>query len=669
MFLPSSLGMVLPRALLDPIDESLWNPAESPPGSAFGEATAFEGVNLGTVLTCEVIGDIHSLCYYRASAAMAATGTLSLWKIGGGADDVLLAQVAFSGHSGTGWRVVALPASVKSSPAYVYVVSLWTPAVSGTLTYIGTANYFADRGHFSENNFLYATVSNGQFDIARRFLRRNGLYKYGPAARPTEEFGSTNYWVDLVINARPKPIPPLPPIVLKWPIPDGYPNLTNTGVDPDTTFTVEEEDIGTTVDGQVIEDLEVHGIIAVRNSNVTIQNCKFRSVGPYIIYILPGTTGTVIQDCDIDGIGRNNLNVSAIACFGDNVQLLRNNLYRIENGISMSGSNHLVKDNFLHNLRAGPGGPPHYDGLQCDGNNNSLTVEHNTIFNENGDTSTVMLDNNNGPSDTVTVKDNYLAGAGYTCYYDARFHPEQPLSNVTYLRNIMRQGGYGYFSINGGTPVRQGNQFLDHGGLYDNPPPGGFTIGQAVPECFFGLEPDLPGSVVGETVPAATGLTLGVSFTVPRNSLVTAVKFARPGASSCFTAKIGLWRWLGANKSEGVALLGTRTIENVGRTSWVAWNFEPPLAVNAHDNLLVGVFIPRGTDGKVWYIQNYNVFAANVPSQYATLTAFNGVGTALNGFVGCNGMYAYGADLTAPINSGEDATNYYVDPIVSAPWS
>jgi hypothetical protein len=660
--------MSLPRALLDPIDEAIFYPDIVPVSAGTSEAEAV-GINLGCVITAQAIGDIHTLAYYRVSG-MAATGTLSLWKIGGGVADVLLAQVAFSGHSGTGWRVVPLPTPVRSNPAYGYVVSLWTPAQGGTITYVADSGYFTNRGTYSENAFLYAMVSNGQTD-GRGFEHRNGLFKYGALARPDQTFGNANYWLDAIINARPKPIPPLPPIVIKWPIPAGYPSLANTGPDPDTVFTVELEDVSSTADGQIIENLEVHGIIAVHHSNVTVRNCLIRSVGPFLVYIYADTTGTIVEDCEIDGIGRGNSNSSGIFVQGTNAQILRNNVYRVENGMSFTGSGHLARDNFIHNLRASGGDPPHYDGMQCDGLNGDFTVEHNTIFNENGDTAgCVMLDNIAGPSDNVLIQDNYGGGGGFTMYCAGSFPPVGTLTNVRYYRNLMRQGGYGYWYIQEATPIRQGNQFVDHGLIFDSAPPGGFSIGQTVPECFFSVEGGISGSLVGETVPSGTGVTLGLSFQPNKAGTITGVKLYRPSGSSSTSVKIGIWRWLGANKTGGTELIATRALENVSRKGqWVYWAFETPIAVAAHENLLVGVFIPRGTDGKCWYGAGNGSFPSDVPSQYGTLLAFNNSGAVINGFVGCNGMYEYGTDIVAPVKAGASGSNYYVDPIFSAAWS
>jgi hypothetical protein len=670
MFLPGSLGLVLPRALLDPIDESLWYPDTVPfEGAQTGIADEV-GYNMGAQIWFLTIGDIHKLCYFRVADVMSPNGSLSLWTIHNHTD-VMLVRVDFTGHSGTGWRAVDIPTPIKSDPQKVYVVALWMPAIDtfegGSITVPRTENYFTNKGVLSEHRFVYAQVSNGQDDPAG-FFHRNGLFKTGAFARPTETYTNENYWIDVVINARPQPIPPIPPVVIKWPIPAGYPSLDNTGPDPDTVFTPALETVNSSADGEVIENLDVASNIVVNHNNVTVQNCKVRSIASYKIYIGPLTSGVIVQDCELDGIGRNNGGDNGIGVAGVDVQILRNNIYRIENGISVFGGPPiLIKDNFIHNLRAGPE-HPHYDGLQCDGGNSGLTIEHNTIFVEHNDTSAIMIDNVSGASDDILVTDNYLAGAGYTCYCDGSFPSGGLLTNIRYVRNIMRSGYYGYFAVNTEDVTWAGNQFITHCSIFDFLPPGGFSVGQSVPESFFGTAPPTA-SIVGETVPAGTGLTLGLSFVPHRNGALTGVIIFRPNASSTTTYKIGVWRWLGANKTEGVEFLGAQTFENVIRLQWVGLDLATPIPVASGDNLLVGVFIPRGSDGKVWYLANNGYFSSNKTSQWGRLTAFNNTGAAFNGFIGCNGMYDYAADLTAPVNAGGSSTNYYVDPVFTAAWS
>jgi hypothetical protein len=71
---------------------------------------------------------------------------------------------------------------------------------------------------------------------------------------------------------------------------------------------------------------------------------------------------------------------------------------------------------------------PHYDGFQSDGGRN-LTLEHNTIRNPCGQTSTILMSTNTSGISNVTIRDNLLAGGGYTLYCNAG--PDVPNETVT----------------------------------------------------------------------------------------------------------------------------------------------------------------------------------------------------------------------------------------------
>jgi hypothetical protein len=161
-----------------------------------------------------------------------------------------------------------------------------------------------------------------------------------------------------------------------------------------------------------------------------------------------------------------------------------------------------------------------------------------------------------------------------------------------------------------------------------------------------------------------------MAFTVTQVGQIGSINFFRPNFSSTTTVKIGLWRWLGSDRTQGTELLHSQTYEDVLETVCVNFPFTTPIAVNANDNLLVAVFIPRGTDGKCWHMSKFGFFWPNsVPSQWERMIAFsNNPAQIVNGFTSCNGLYAYGLDLTVPTNITDSDTNYYVDPVFSGIW-
>ncbi len=127
----------------------------------------------------------------------------------------------------------------------------------------------------------------------------------------------------------------------------------------------------------------------------------------------------------------------------------------------MWGDDTVIQDNYIHDMA----GPPtaHFDSIQADGNFQNLTIEHNTLINEHGQTSTIMLDNYWGPIDNVKINNNLLMGGGYTVYLAevAKGQPGGgPMTNVSFTNNILVKGYYGYWDIRtelGNKPIVSGN--------------------------------------------------------------------------------------------------------------------------------------------------------------------------------------------------------------------
>jgi len=676
MFLPSSLAFTTSSFPNPAVDESLWYPAEPPvPVVANNEPTAV-GVNIGVIFTVSVAGGLHSICYYRVSDTMSPSGTVALWQINDVTGDTLLGQADYTGHSGTGWQVIPLPEAVTLSPSKGYMAHVWLPS-NGTHAVEPLTAFHFQNGRYSQPwTFLYATADVGQFD-PRGFNRRNGMITVGAFTRPVGSFNSGNYWVDVIYNAPPTPDPPDPPLTMRWEIPEGYPTPETTGPDPDTVFGPPELDPAASLaDGEIIENRDFRNVLTIYHNNVTVRNCKIRNRIINCIYILAGTTGTHIHDCSIDGVGRRNVPMDGIRIGGTEVLIERCDIFRIENGTSCFGhpfpTNVTIRDCCIHHMRSGPG-VPHYDGLEFDGGQTTVRLTHNSILNENVDTSAIMINSELGAVDDFIIEDNFLCGGGYTIYCNKQGDILYPITNVHYINNKMHVGREGYmiFGWEPG-PVMQGTQFLDHGAIFDAPPPGGFVDGQVVPESLYGYARDTSASIIGEPIDAATGgITLGTGFRVAVDGQVVGVNFRRPAFTSTLLIKVGLWRFTGSSLGGGVELLAEAEETNAIKLGLQHYAFAEPIDVQAGDDLVLGVFIPRGSDGKVWYFARGGAFWPNPkPSQWGRYTAYsNNPATQLAGFSGGNGLYHYGSALTPPLSTTGLDSDYAVDPVFVAPAS
>jgi hypothetical protein len=192
-----------------------------------------------------------------------------------------------------------------------------------------------------------------------------------------------------------------------------------------------------------------------------------------------------------------------------------------------------------------------------------------------------------------------------------------------------------------------------------------------VPEGIFDVYNNNLHSAVGELVDVSTGgLTVGVAFQMGVAGQITGLNFDRTNSASTFNVEIALWRFTGSTMAGGVELLSTRAFTNYGLEGIRYFAFDTPVDVDEGDNLMAAVFVPRGSDGKVWYTTAVSTFWPDpFSSQFGRMTAFaNNPGVPLNGFAGSNGMYSYGPVLTFPTTPSFIDGSYGINPVFVAPW-
>lgn len=225
-----------------------------------------------------------------------------------------------------------------------------------------------------------------------------------------------------------------------------WPNSNNTGV-PDGVTLTPSGGITITKAGTVISGLNITGPVIIMADNVTIENCKITATDFSGVRIMPGFSGTVVQNTEINGNGAHN------GIFG-NGTFLNNNIYSVENGIALQGNNTVIEGNYIHDMYAP--GSPHYDGIEIDGGISNVVIRGNTIINDHGQTSAVMIDNYFGPISNIKVDGNLLAGGGYTIYVDGQFN-SNPITGVSITNNHLGTGGYGSTNFNQSNPTYTGN--------------------------------------------------------------------------------------------------------------------------------------------------------------------------------------------------------------------
>ena len=140
-----------------------------------------QGIELGVKFQSNVDGFITGLRFYKGPGN---TGTHvgSLWTAAG----TLLAAVAFTNETASGWQEMALPAPVAITGGTTYVASYHTDVGR----YSASTVYFAGSGYDNPPLRALADGENGG----------NGVYRYGASAFPNQTYNSENYWVDVVFT-------------------------------------------------------------------------------------------------------------------------------------------------------------------------------------------------------------------------------------------------------------------------------------------------------------------------------------------------------------------------------------------------------------------------------------------------------------------------------------
>lgn len=224
----------------------------------------------------------------------------------------------------------------------------------------------------------------------------------------------------------------------------GYPTAANTGTVGPLTEVIGNQLIS--VDGQIVENLDITGNLRITAKDVVVRNCRIRANDFYCV-IVQGT-GCRIEDCEISG-ELSTIGITAISVQAANCTVIRCNIHHAGNYMQFTGNGHVFRDNYGHTVYdVSP--DPHYDGFECNGGSDNVLIEHNTIYVEANQTGCIQLNNEFGGISNITVNDNFLVGSGYNIYATDTGASGLPVSNIMLSNNILGRGEYGFFYFNTG---------------------------------------------------------------------------------------------------------------------------------------------------------------------------------------------------------------------------
>ena len=99
----------------------------------------------------------------------------------------------------------------------------------------------------------------------------------------------------------------------------------------------------------------------------------------------------------------------------------------------------MIQSNYIHDMGYIAG--DHVNGITVSGGTTPLTIQHNTILVDNGQTDAISLFQDTGVEANKVIKDNLLAGGGYAIYGGNKDGGEAA-SNIVIEDNRISTGYY-----------------------------------------------------------------------------------------------------------------------------------------------------------------------------------------------------------------------------------
>ena len=211
----------------------------------------------------------------------------------------------------------------------------------------------------------------------------------------------------------------------------GYPDATNTGVQPGQVLTAVPAQrtsgpgwawsrsygaVMVTGNGATLAGLAITGSLDIRASGVTIDNVQVVDSGNGWGIGLMHASGTLIEHSQVySPPGADRLQMAIKDVYGDSAgtTIETSNVWDTDTAIMISAGT--VAGNYVHGLEADPG--DHVNGIVSDaGVAAGLTITGNTVFNPVSQTDDIALFEDFGQQLNATITGNLLSGGGYEVY-------------------------------------------------------------------------------------------------------------------------------------------------------------------------------------------------------------------------------------------------------------
>ena len=219
--------------------------------------------------------------------------------------------------------------------------------------------------------------------------------------------------------------------------PDGFPDATTTGhlsddLQPSEGFVV-------TVDGTVIEGLDVTGKITIEADDVVVRDSRITTGEDYGIFVGELVQNVRLEHVTIIGTGPDCS--AGLAPFG-NWTARHLDVSGCADGVKMHGGQHL-EHSYIHDLAVGDA--THNDAIQVTSGANSV-IHHNTLI-APVQNAALMMSSNFAAVDNWIITDNLFSGGNYTVYVRNQGFGDPTrvtLSNNTWVPGSWQYGPYDF---------------------------------------------------------------------------------------------------------------------------------------------------------------------------------------------------------------------------------
>jgi len=172
--------------------------------------------------------------------------------------------------------------------------------------------------------------------------------------------------------------------------------------------------------GAVLKGLSIPYNVDVTASHVTIEDDVIVNTGDSFGVSIRHSHDVTVKDCDISSphADSRRLMVGVKDVYGDatGTKVIGNNIWHTATGVQISAG--LIAGNYIHSVGFKPG--DHVNGITVNGSTRPLTIRHNTVFVNLAQTDAISLFEDFGVEANKLIKDNLIAGGGYSIYGGAK---------------------------------------------------------------------------------------------------------------------------------------------------------------------------------------------------------------------------------------------------------